>query len=278
MRTALLSIICIAAIARTTASPVDQLSTGGGAVPDARLVRALGKSTLPLLADLAWIRTISLSTRLQQPSDGLVLISWSRFITELDERFVWAYMMGGLLGPVSAGPHTYNAREAEALLRRGVEQLPGDYRLCIYLAFTQLYLTDDVVGAAETMRRAAAIPGAPAYVGPLATRLLAQSNLFDAAHALATELAEQGDEEVRAFFAQRSLEIARDEGLAQIEAAVRDFQRVNARAPDTLVQLVIEGFLPALPTDPLGGEYRLEPDGTVSATSGKRLTAHMKHE
>lgn len=245
--------------------------------PNAQLIRLLARSHISLVADLFWIRAIGIATSIKVPADGLSLVTWCGLVTELDPRFVWPYLFGGLLAPMSSAWGNHNVAEANALMKRGMENIPQDHRLPLYLSFNQLNVEHDVRAAAETLRRGARAPHAPPFMGQLATRLLAQTDDFDAASAFADEL-ERGatDAETRAAFARRRLEIARDRLLVDLQKAVDRFRAERGRPPDSLAHLVSEGFLSQLPADPLGGEFRLGADGTVVASSGARLKAYFQ--
>jgi hypothetical protein len=247
--------------------------------PNAGIIRALSRSHLSMVADLFRIRAIATTITLKTPADGRTLIAWCDLVTELDPQFVWPYVMGGLLGPMSLGNTHYNVKEGNALLQRGVDSLPNDFRLPLYLSYNQLHLEHDFKGAAETLRRGARIPGAPMFMALLATRLLTQTNEFTAATAFADEL-EQGspDPEVRAFFKRRRLEVERDRQTAAVQAVVDEYKRMRGFLPATLEQLLNESVLTALPEDPLGGTFLLDADGQVRSTSGDRLQVHFPKE
>ncbi len=245
--------------------------------PNIQLVLALGKSQIPLVADLYWIRSIALTTELRTPNQGKVLIRWCRFVSELDPQFVWPYLLGGLLGVMSTDAQThYNVNEANELLAAGLERLPDEPRLAIFLSYNQLELQHDSKAAAQTLRRGSMGPRAPPFMAQLATRLMAQSGDFDSAREFAFQLANSQDELSRAFFQRRLQEIERDEGLARAQAAVDTYRAARGRPPESLLQLSLEGFLPEIPVDPLGGTLSIDPvTGIVSSTSGSRLKANI---
>jgi hypothetical protein len=245
--------------------------------PNAVPIRALGRSHLSLVADLFWIRAIGVSVNMKVPADALALVTWCDFVTDLDPQFIYPYLFGGLLGPMSSSAGNHNTAESAALLRKGMQHIPGDHRLPLYLSFNQLYIEHDVKAAADTLRQGARAPGAPVYMAQLATRLLAQANDFDAASAFAQELAQSSDDpQERELFERRRLEIERDRMLSGLQAAVDRFRAQRGTWPASLMQLLSEGFLRELPSDPLGGEFSLRDDGTVVAPSGERLRAYIK--
>ena len=276
-RSLLVALVGVGLIAATITPPGGTRFLTHSTPPNPQPIRLLARSHLSLVADLFWIRAIGVTVNLKVPADGLALVSWCMFVTELDPQFVYPYIFGGLLAPMSSALGNHNVAEASALLRRGMDNIPGDYRLPLYLSFNQLHLDHDVRGAAETLRRGARAPGAPLFMAQLATRLLAQSDDFDAAKAFAEELAQGSpDPEVRAIFEQRRLEIERDQRLAMLQRAVDAYKAARGKTPDTLMQLLLEGFIAELPHDPFGGDFALDAQGEVFAPSGARLKAYFQ--
>jgi hypothetical protein len=279
-RVLLAGVAGIALIAATTVSPGRTRYFVQSTPPNAEPLRALGRSHISLIADLVWIRAIGVTVNLRVPSDGLSLLLWCNLVADLDPKFLYPYLFGGLLAPMSSAKGHHNVAEASALLRRGMENVPGDYRLPLYLAFNQLQVEHDFRGAAATLQRGARIPGAPVMMGQLATRLLAQTDDFAAADALVRELeGSTHDPEVKALFERRAVEIERDRRVAELERAVSAFRSQRGTLPQTLMQLLSEGFLTELSVDPISGrEFILEPDGRVRAPSGERLKAHFQED
>lgn len=279
LRSILVALVGAVLVAVTTTPPLGTRFFTQSFPPNPEPIRLLGRSHLSLVVDLLWLRTIGLSVGMKVPADGRALVLWCELVADLDPQFLYPYIFGGLLAPMSSNAGNHNVEEASALLKKGMENIPGDYRLPLYLAFLQLQVDHDAAAAAATLRRGARIPGAPLFMGQLATRLLAQSNDFDAARAFAEELEHSSpDPEVRAIFARRRLEIERDRLLATLQQAVEAFRAERGSVPQSLLQLLSEGFITQLPHDPLGGEFQLGPDGAVIAPSGDRLRAFSQTE
>lgn len=240
-------------------------------LPNARLARLLGASQLPLLADLFWIRMSALAGSVTTPPVGMALISWADAISQLDSKMFWPYAMGGLLGVVHVGGRAYNAPEAARLLKKGTAEVP-DVRLFIFLAYLQLTQLEEPAEAAHTLQEGARLPGAPPFLAQLATRILASTGRFASAREFALQMLQDPNPDVRATFEYRLKEIEREQSLQQLQDAVADYtHRHQGSAPTSLHDLVDAGLVKDLPIDPLGGEFKIERNGTVSATSGERL-------
>ncbi len=275
-----LSLLAVGLIAVTTKPPGGARYFLQAVPPNPEPIRLLGRSHLSLITDLVWIRAIGVAINLKVPADGASLLIWCGLVTDLDPTFIYPYIFGGLLAPMSSHLGNHNVAESSALFRRGMANIPTDYRLPLYLSFNQLHLDHDVHGAAETLRQGARIPGAPAFMGQLASRLMAQSDDFEGAQAIAGEMEERSsDPEIRQVFARRRLEIERDRLLTTLQAAVDAYRASRGKPPQSLMQLLSEGLLTELPPDPVdGGEFELGPDGTVIAPSGARLKAFSQDE
>ena len=272
----LAALLGLALVAATTHGPGGTNYFNRSTPPNPQIIRVVGRSHLALISDLFWVRAISASVAMKVPADGLNLIAWCGLVADLDPKFLWPYVLGGLLGTMSFDKQ-YNAVEADALLSRGVEAIPDDYRLALYLSYNQLNLEKKPAAAAQTLLRGSRNPNAPLFMAQLATRLLVQSSAFDAAHSFASELeATASTPEVRDFFRHRRLEIERDSVLEGLQKAVDAFRAQRGELPGSLTQLLAEGFIPSMPTDPLGGTFSLGADGLVSSTSGERLRAFFQ--
>ncbi len=278
-RNALVAAVGVCLVALTISPPNNGRTFTLSNPPSADLIRGMARSHISLVSDLLWIRAIGLSITLRTPAEGRALIAWCALITELDPHFFWPYVLGGLLGPMRFGDKVYNTLEGNALLQRGLANLPSEYRLAMYLSYNQLHLDHDPASAARTLLLGARAPNAPVFMGQLATRLLAQGDSFEAARSFAREMEESAtDPEVRALFKRRRLEVERDEAIASLQRAVDEFKRTQGHLPRTFAELVSTGLLAELPNEPLGGAFQLSPSGEVSSTSGERLKAFFSPE
>lgn len=280
LRPLLTALAGVGLIALTVAPPSGTRIFSQSTPPSPGLLRALGRSHLSLVADFTWIRAIGLSTSLRVPSDGRALIAWCDLVTDLDPKFLWPYVLGGLLGAMPTWNTPYNVKEANALLEKGLRELPQEYRLAIYLSFNQLHLLKDPAAASASLRRGAAAPGAPAFMAQLATRLMAEAGSFELAQTYAREFEEHSpDPEVRQFFARRRLELERDQLLAVLQRAADAFRAARGRAPLSVGELALGGFLKdGVPRDPLGGEFGFDTEGRAFSTSGEALRAYITQE
>ena len=209
-------------------------------IPDARLVRGLSKPIRSLVTDLYWLRVIAASTKASQPPEGLQVIQWAEFVTDLEPSFYNAYLLGGLLGAMPVGDRIANAREAEQLLAKGMQNVPRRCQLSIYRAWIRTEGLHDSHGAAEALSQGARnAPDCPPFVPALATRLYASTGDIDSARSFAQAMEQSDDPETAEAFRQRLQEIEIEAVLQKVDQAARDYhQRFGSTPPsvDALLQ------------------------------------------
>ena len=210
-----------------------------------------------IAADVYWIRALQHfgQERLSPPSHVrtyALLYPLLDLTTTLDPYFSIAYRFGAIfLGePYPGGPG--RADQAIALLRKGLAAQPEKWQYMQDLGVVYYWHLRDYRSAADCFERAAAMPGAPSWLKPLAAVTLAEGGHRSASRALWQQL-EQSDEVW--------LRDAARLRLSQLDAMdVMDAWR-RARAA---------GLHPPLPVDPSGTPFEIDPatgDITLSANS-----------
>lgn len=249
-------------------------------LPNAQVLRVVGRSHLEFVADLLWIRMANMAGRAVSVSECAALLPIGHLIADLAPLFKYPYFVGGTLAPVRQWPskHYDNAPEAVALMARGTAAVPDYVRLAVQKAYSEMEMLGDKRAAARTLMAAAKAPGAPPYVGALATRLLADQGEFEDARVFAQELAQSDDPQVRADFEIRLLQINLEQVLVGVDEAAARYLQAQGVAPQSVQELVEKGFLSAWPVDPLGGQIELTPDGARSTVETRRLKAFVPLE
>jgi hypothetical protein len=193
------------------------------------------------------------------------------YATELDPKFAGAYRFAGSAMPrTTLDGHTANVVPAAEILERGVRERPDDWHIAFTLGYLQAFELGELKQAANNLARAARLPGAPRYLGLLATRLEVEGGELDAAETMAqTMVAEATEEQTRKDWEARLLDIQMERGIRRIEAAARAFEQRAGRKPQSVQELVRDGDLSAVPEEPHGKEYVIE-NGEVRSTAGPR--------
>jgi len=163
---------------------------------------------------------------------------------------------------------------ANDLLQYGMKYRTWDWYLPFFAGFNYAYFLKDYPNAARMYMRAGELSGDPLFK-KLAGRYLQQSGQTEIAIAYLTTM-EKGtrDKAVKESFRIRLTAFRR---VLLIEKARDRFASERGRRPLSVEELIETGYLKAVPVDPYGGKFYLEPDGTVS-TSSKFAFAGVKNQ
>jgi hypothetical protein len=128
------------------------------------------------------------------------------------------------------------------------------------------------------MAEAARLPGSPAYLPGLATRMLTEAREPEAALKLLEPIVlQESDPARRAVLERRIREVTVERDLQMLERAVGKYREKTGTMPADLSALVREGILAAIPREPNEGRYLLMPGGKVrSDRVSQRLRVFQK--
>ncbi|HZP41418.1 MAG TPA: hypothetical protein VFD84_07885 [Candidatus Binatia bacterium] len=237
-------------------------------LPDAHLLRPLVLGHTNVLADLVWFRTISyFGEHYQRDHAYPWLARMCEVVTDLDPRAEHVYRFGGLMLPWEAGEVDAGIR----LLEKGIRVFPDSWELRYDLGIVRYLFQRDHARAADDLRRAAALPGAPPMVAGVAAALETKRDDPATAIEILTRMRDEATSpETRAVF-ERSIADARVAwDLARLDALVATFRARTGRLPASLDQLVAAGLLRAVPPDPYGGAYEVDAaTGRVRSSTGR---------
>lgn len=268
------ALIAAGATVRATAVRIDaarQVARGTGPIylPRAEYLRPMSLGWANVLADLLWFRTISyFGEHYRSDRTYPWLAHMCDLVTDLDPRAEHVYRFAGVILP-------WEAEQAEAgirLLEKGTRTFPDSWLLHYYLGFNHFFFRNDPERAIESLRTAARLPGAHHAVARLAAVLSAEQYGPETTLAFLDELAEEvqsGDlrEVVRAQ--QDEARLAAD--LARIDAAAAAYRERTGTPAPSVGALVEAGFLAAVPADPFGGVYEIDPEtGAARSSSGRK--------
>jgi tetratricopeptide (TPR) repeat protein len=245
------------------------LASDGEAVLYVRSPEALRRLSLSyesLLADVYWIRAVQHygGTKLSTGADKSysLLYPLLDLTTSLDPQFSIAYHFGSLFlaEPPPGGPGRPDL--AIALLEKGLRQNPSSWEFTQAIGFVHYWWYQDYPAAAEWFRRAAAMPGAPVWMQPLAAVTLAEGGRRDGSRLLWQQIARTAQDDW--FKAEATRRLAQLDALDQIDqltAVARAYETRFAAPPPDWATLVQRGYLRGVPVDPAGTPYRFGPQG-----------------
>jgi len=236
-------------------------------LPPTWFLRAVALGYEHALADVLWFRTIGYFGK-HYRSDRVYpwLASMCDVVTDLDPQAEHVYRFGGVLLPWEAN----RVDDGIALLEKGTRHMPRSWRLHYMLGFSYYFFTGDLAAAGRALRTATLLPGAPDYVMRLATMISTADQGPDSAIELLSEL-ERGNasDDITSAIHERIRQLSLSRDVDSLEAAVRTFQDRLERPPALLDELVSAGIVAALPREPFGGEYVLDPrTGHVRSSLG----------
>lgn len=244
------------------------------------VARTISRPFLPLLLDLYWLRALNAIGEEDSERKNRGLYEYALVITELDPRFYEVYKYLGLNIPYEVDRNKWvNVELSSDLFRRGLKVFPDDLKLHLYLGYNLFSLERKFREASDVFLAGSRCPGAPDFMAPFATRLLAHDGSAEAALALARELAESAtDEESRQEFQTRALELEVEVVLQRVDKAVARFTEEQQRGPKDMEELKAKGYWDGPMEDPHGEKIVIGYDGKVRSGSfgGRRVEVHEK--
>jgi hypothetical protein len=223
------------------------------------------------LGDLAWLEAVQIAgTSNIPPGDYDRLYVLLRTAGNFDPRFVVPYILGGMI----LGDSPRHVHEALDILRRGMESHPEDWRFPFYIGYTKYFSLGDPVGGAKAIEVSSRLPGSPAYLPLLASRMFTEGGSPETALSFLTGMIREETDPVRLEILQsRVREVIVERDLQALEKAVAAYRDRKGVLPAALTDLVREGLIRKIPREPNGGAYLLERDGTVHSN---RVTTRLK--
>jgi hypothetical protein len=253
-------------------------------LPSGRLLRLVSMGQRLLLSDLYWLKTVQYSgaMAMSDTKSWEALYPLGDLVTDLDPRYGYAYQVVGSNLSGVAG----KVAESDRILEKGMRNVPDRFSLPFLYAFNKFFYENDYATAARYARRAAEVGKRP-HLALLAANLSLVAD-SDGEYAVAASFLEdairqasQGDTQgLREQLEQRLVRVRAYQALSRVEKAVAAYEGRAGRRPFSLLELVGDGLLPALPRDPAGGEILYDyATGTVrSSVLGERKPLRPEHQ
>jgi len=228
-----------------------------------------------VLADVVWLQAVQVAGgRKLTPTEYDRLYVLLNVEADLDPKFEMPYFLGGLV----LGESPLHVRDALRVFERGKVTHPADWRFPFYMGFTHYFSLGDGLAGGGAMAEAARLPGSPAYLTGLASRMLTEAREPEAALALLETITRQENDPVRRSVLERRVrEVTVERDLMALERAVERYREKAGVAPENLSALVKEGILEGIPPEPNGGSYVIDRGGRVrSDRVSQRLRVYQK--
>jgi len=247
----------------------------------AEVVRPFSFGLRSFVSDLMFLEAIQVHggrgskmvTAQQGARDDRALNRLLTYSTDLDPQFAGAYKFAGNAMPrQTLDGKVTNVLQAEALLSKGMRERSDNWQIPFALGFLQSYFLARYEDAGRNFAAASRLPGAPAYVGLLATRTLTEGGDLGLAEQLALTMLDQATEESsQREWQERLLDLRMERDLRGIEAAAARYAARTGHQARTVAALVHAGELRGVPQEPHGGHYLLNEHGEARSTAKDRL-------
>ena len=246
-------------------------------IPAGAVLQRMALSFDALLADVYWIRAIQhyglkkLSEDENKRYD--LLYPLLDITTSLDPRFNMAYRFGAIFLTEAYPDGPGRPDLAIELLQKGIREMPAKWRYLQDIGFIHYWWLHDYEGAAEWFRRASEVPGASWWLKSLAANTMAEGGNRSASRMLWSEIYESAENEwIRADALRRLTQLRALDEIDQLTAVVEAFEQRTSRQPTSWQELIRAADLSAMPIDPAGLLYALDPSsGKVSLGRGSPL-------
>jgi tetratricopeptide (TPR) repeat protein len=226
-------------------------------------IRRLTPGFENVMADVYWLRTVQYFGGQRAFSTDKrfdLIVPLANITIALDPRLEIAYRYGATFlaepWPIGAG----KPEEAVALLRRGVEKNPRNWKLRQDLGLFYLFFMNDPTRTSEILLEGANIPGAPPFLKTLAAYVLVKGGERQSALLLWQQIYEQSEPgQLKDNAALHLRQLQSLEAIDALNAAAAEFAQRVGRPPATLDELRRSGRTTAPVVDVAGTAFEYNP-------------------
>lgn len=265
-RTGALRTLLLAAFVVTTATVHARIATQDGTdgdalwVPQPELARVASIGFQSVVSDYHWLQAVQVvGASIADPSRSAPLLGrLVDVVTTLDPWVDHPYRFAAIW--MTDSPES--VRKADAMLTRGIEHHPDEWRNHFYQGFNRFFYLEENEAAAESMERAAGLPGSPRYLPQLVARLRAGGDGLEVSAAMLAELAANAEDPYEKAEYEKALDEIETERIARsLDAAREEFRRRRGRDISRVEDLAQgpDPVLPATPPEIHGWEWVIDP-------------------
>ena len=182
-------------------------------------------------------------------------------VTDLDPYYWDAYNFAQMFLALTAN----RAEEANDHLVKANDHLPDEWRIPFYIGFNYYQFIKDNKKAAHYFMEASRKPGSRHYLPILAARITVLTFEHELGILFLEEMLEGvSDKKQRAPLEKRLTSL---KNLLYLERKIDEYHSKFGKYPLELAEVIDDGLLTEVPTDPYGGEYLILNNGRVYSTS-----------
>ena len=255
--------------ARESAYPVRESPERVLYLQSGRTADRLALSFDALAADIYWIRAIQHfgRDRKSRRVEGRfeLLQPLLDLTTSLDPHFNIAYRFGAIFLALDPPDGPARPDHAIALLEKGLRHNPDRWQYAFDIGFVHYWSARDFQAAADAFDRAAAMPGAPEWIRPLAATVRVETGDRSSARRVLQELTRSEVAFIRQAGARALAQVDAMDLIDMIQARVDAYHAARGTYPAGWMDLVRERLVPGVPLDPAGTPLVYDP-GTHQIT------------
>ncbi|OFV96287.1 MAG: hypothetical protein A3F68_09715 [Acidobacteria bacterium RIFCSPLOWO2_12_FULL_54_10] len=235
-------------------------------IPSGNVVRKLSMGHDGLMADIYWTRVVQyFGGRLRDRHYEFRLLPQLLNITvTLDPQLMIAYNFGAFF---LATPPPYGAgmpKESVALLRRGIEANPDEWRLWHYMGFIYYWELQDYQNAAKAYEEGSKHSKARTWMKVMAAAIRQKGGDREISRFLWSDIYQTTEDETIRENAQKHLETLKAlDDIDEIRRVANLFHDQTGRWPQSFEEMSAQGLMQGIPQDPQGFPYVLKSDGEV---------------
>lgn len=268
------AVLLVAGVAAAHARLPTERSVDDGEtwLPKPEVARIASLGFKELVADYYWLMALQVvgSSTTDPSVHGPLIGRMVDLVTSLDPWVDHPYRFAAIWMTDSEE----SVRKADALLDRAIEHHPTEWRNHFYQGFNRFFYLEENARAADAMEKAAALPGAPAYLSRLVTRLRADADGLETASSMLQELVQNAQDPYERAEYEKALDEIETERLARVLDGARDAFKERYGRDITRVGELVEGaepMLKALPKELHDFEW------TIDADSGRIVSSWYGH-
>lgn len=242
--------------------------------PSGRLLKVADLGFGSLVADFMWLKGIQYygehrKTDKKYPLAEHIFSS----ITNLDPAFIGAYRFGAIVLSEDAD----TPAGAIGLLKKGLRSNPDRWEIPFDLGFIYFVALDDYAKAAHYFRFASRGAEAPDIARRFTAFAYRKAGRTDVARSLWEEMYRSSTNQAVRATAEYSIKrIDMDAATGWLAEAAERFRAAKGAFPRDLADLVAAGLVDAIPQEPFGGAYFIDPrTASVSSTTKAEEDAEL---
>lgn len=209
-------------------------------------------------SQVLWFQTVQYFARqLQSERNYRWLFHMCDLVTTLNPRALHVYEFAGIM-------LAWEAKDPElalAMLGKGIDANPEYWRLYYYRGMLRLHFLEDHEGAKDDLLLGAKLPEAPPFMAKLAALQLSNATSAElAVNFLEDMLRATPEGPARKGLERALLEAHHRRDAKRLEELVARVEQERGIRISSLEELIPLGVLRAVPSDPWGGRFELNPN------------------